>query len=250
MQDYTAMKPEIFNTSEEALQATTEALHTLLADHGDKPFHIALSGGETAQLLFKIWARDYREKIPWDKMRFYWVDERCVPPDDAQSNYKYAEELLFQPLEIPSSHVHRIFGEEEPETEAQRYSEVVRWELPGYCALPRFDCTVLGIGSGGHTASIFQETASLLKDTRCYAVSRHPETGQKRITMTGSLILKSRRILIPVVGFAKTDLLREVIRGISKSSYPASYILGHASAATLFTNCQLDEITKESFSYR
>lgn len=104
--------------------------------------------------------------------------------------------------------------------------------------MPRFDCIILGIGSGGHTASIFPEQMDLLTDGRLYAVSEHPDTGQKRITMTGSLILRGKTILIPVVGLAKTDVLRYVLAHNEET--PAGYILTHAPQATLFTNVKLE----------
>ena len=79
------------------------------------------------------------------------MDERCVSPDDEESNFKHADEFLFRPLDIPHAHVHRIHGEREPEVEAEHYSELVKWELPGYASCPRFDAIILGIGEDGHT---------------------------------------------------------------------------------------------------
>lgn len=234
------MKLEVFQSSDDALHATTERLITAIETSKSRPFHIALSGGETAQLLFNMWEKEYREKIDWDILRFYWVDERCVSPDNEQSNYKYAEDLLFRPLEIPANHVHRIFGEQEPEVEAERYSELVKWELPGYAQTPRFDCIILGMGNDGHTASIFPSTPDLLTDSRCYAVSQHPATGQKRITMTGSMILKGSVILFPVIGFTKTDVLKSVLYESGQPLLPAAYVLSHAPEATIFTNCKVE----------
>lgn len=228
------MKLEVFDSSDDALRAVSDHLVQAIECSRTKPFHLALSGGETAQLLFKIWVDEYREKIHWNVLRFYWVDERCVAPDDEQSNYKHAEELLFRPLDISPEHVYRIFGEQEPEVEAGRYSDILKWELPGYSSMPCFDCIILGIGSGGHTASIFSTTMDLLTDKHCYAVSQNPATGSKRITMTGTLILKGKTILIPVVGLAKTDVLRHVLA--TNEETPAGYILAHAPQATLFTN--------------
>ena len=126
------------------------------------------SGGSTAQQLFKLWVKEYRNNIPWDILRFYWVDERCVSPEDDESNFKHAERLLFMPLDIPQNHIHRIWGEQEPKVEAERYSEMVKWELPGYSNMPRFDCTILGIGADGHVASIF----SCLLYTSCLIILR------------------------------------------------------------------------------
>ena len=188
------MKIEAYKTAEEALRSMTGTLVSVIKKSKSKPFHIALSGGSTAQQLFKLWVKEYRNDIPWDILRFYWVDERCVSPEDDESNFKHADHLLFMPLDIPQDHIHRIWGEQEPKVEAERYSEMVKWELPGYSNMPRFDCTILGIGADGHVASIFNDSMDLLTDPRVYTVSRHPKTGQQRITMTGTAILKSSAI--------------------------------------------------------
>ncbi len=232
------MKINVYKTAEETLRSMTETLIGAIKKSKSKPFHLALSGGSTAQQLFKLWAHEYRNNIPWDTIRFYWVDERCVIPEDDESNFKHAEQLLFIPLDIPQNHIHRIWGEQEPKVEAERYSEMVKWELPGYSNMPRFDCTILGIGADGHVASIFNDSTNLLTDQRIYAVSRHPKTGQQRITMTGTVILKSSLILIPVVGADKQEIMEHLVQ--KQGTYPASYILSHATTATLFT----DRVTK------
>ena len=206
------MRLKVLGSAEDALRAMTEQLIEKMNMRGISPFHLALSGAGTAQQMFGLWIREYREKIKWEQLRFYWVDERCVSPDDEESNFKHADELLFRPLDIPHAHVHRIHGEREPEVEAEHYSELVKWELPGYASCPRFDAIILGIGEDGHTASIFPSTPELLTAKCCYKVSQHPESGQKRITMTGSLILNAKLLLIPVLGndkhFTKSDQCR------------------------------------------
>ena len=163
-----------FDCVHDALQAMTEQLAAAVRQKTDGPFHIALSGGGTAKLLFRLWAQEYVRKIAWSRLRFYWVDERCVPPDDPESNFKYADELLFQKIGIPDNHLFRIRGEEDPEQEARRYAAAVRAELPLQDGLPRFDAVVLGIGDDGHTASIFPHTPGLLTDPlRGIAASGH-----------------------------------------------------------------------------
>ena len=228
------MKIEVYKTPEETLRSMTEALIAAIKKSKSKPYHLALSGGSTAQQLFKLWVKEYRDNIPWDILRLYWVDERCVSPEDDESNFKHAERLLFMPLDIPQYHIHRIWGEQDPKVEAERYSEMVKWELPGYSNVPRFDCTILGIGTDGHVASIFSNSTNLLTDHRVYAVSHHPRTGQQRITMTGTVILKSTTILIPVVGADKQEIMEHLVH--KQGEYPASYILSHAPTATLFTD--------------
>ena len=166
----------------------------------------------------------------------FWVDERCVPPTDPDSNYGHANELLFKPLHIPVGHVHRTHGEVEPGTEAMRYSRVVKEYLPRHGQLPYFDCIILGIGGDAHTASIFPDTLPLLTDSRNYAVSQHPESHQFRITMTGPLILNDSPLLVPVLGTGKKEMLEELKKGYSATHpTPAAYILTHAVEAFVYT---------------
>ena len=150
---------ENFKDDKEALRAMTGELVRYMDRKDDGlPFNLALSGGGTAQKMFALWVDEYKDKIDWDAIRFFWVDERCVPPTDPDSNYGHANELLFKPLHIPAGHVHRIHGEVEPGTEAMRYSRVVKEYLPRHGQLPYFDCIILGIGGDAHTASIFPDT--------------------------------------------------------------------------------------------
>lgn len=227
-----------FDRVHDALQAMTEQLAATIRQKTDDPFRIALSGGGTAKLLFRLWAQEYARKIAWHRLRFYWADERCVPPEDPESNFKYADELLFHRLGIPDDHLFRIRGEEDPEQEARRYAAAVRAELPLHDGLPRFDAVILGIGDDGHTASIFPGTSQLLTDPACYAVSRHPVTGQRRITMTGPLILNGAELLFPVIGIRKTEILQK-IDGPQGAEYPAGYILRRAAQAAVYTDCKI-----------
>lgn len=113
------MKIENYKDNKEALRALTSQLMTYMARKEDqKPFNLALSGGETAKKMFALWVDEYRDKIDWDSLRFFWVDERCVAPTDPDSNFGHANKLLFEPLQIPRDHIHRIHGEVEPGTEA------------------------------------------------------------------------------------------------------------------------------------
>lgn len=128
---------ENFKDDKEALRAMTGELVRYMDRKDDGlPFNLALSGGGTAQKMFALWVDEYKDKIDWDAIRFFWVDERCVPPTDPDSNYGHANELLFKPLHIPAGHVHRIHGEVEPGTEAMRYSRVVKEYLPRHGQLP------------------------------------------------------------------------------------------------------------------
>ncbi len=232
------MKLETYHTQEAALRGMTESLIKQMGgDH--EPFHLALSGASTAQKMYRLWRDEYRERIEWDRVRFYWVDERCVAPTDDESNYKHAAELLFAPLNIPENHIYRIHGECPPEVEAERYSESVKSMLSCHSCLPKFDCVILGIGEDGHTASIFPTQQELLTDWRCYAVAEHPQSGQKRITMTGELILNSSVILVPVLGENKRAILNKIVNPDNVSNLPAAYIVSKAREAVIYTDTQV-----------
>ena len=134
---------------------------------------------------------------------------------------------------MPASHVHRIRGEQPPETEAERYTHLIGQELSGPDDMSRFDCIVLGIGEDMHTASIFSETSFLLTAEPGYRVSIHPRSAQMRITMTGSLILAARLLLVPMLGERKIATARHLAERPNDRS-PAGYLLSRAEQAELF----------------
>ena len=110
----------------------------------ERPFTIALSGGTTPATLFEVWEREYATYTPWSRIYFYWVDERCVPPGDDQSNFGLAYRLLFSKVGIPASHYYRIVGEGAPEEEAKQYSSIVKTTVPTVDGVPVFDFVLLG----------------------------------------------------------------------------------------------------------
>lgn len=226
-----------FETAEDALVNLSEQLAERVNQKKGAPFYLALSGGSTAKQMFEIWERMFGNRIDWDRIRFFWVDERCVVPEDDDSNYKQARELLFTKLNIPATHIYRIKGEADPAVEARRYSTSVAELLPLSGGYPQFDCIILGIGNDGHTASIFDTSLPLLDDDRNYAVSVHPVTGQVRVTMTGTLILNDVPLLIPVIGRDKDEILNKLLGDErAEKDMPASFVLKQATEATVFTD--------------
>ncbi len=223
-----------YTTDDEALRAMTDSL-MIFATQVSRPFSLALSGGETAKQMFRLWCEEYSDKVDWQKFRFYWVDERCVAPDDEESNYGEANKLFFKPMDIPSENIFRIKGEEYPSKEAIRYSELVDSQVMTEGTGPRFDAIILGIGNDGHTASIFPNLLPLLKEQREYVVSNHPVTGQYRISMSGTLILNSLHILIPVLGPDKEPIFSQLsCSTFEENLLPSAYILENATEATVF----------------
>jgi 6-phosphogluconolactonase len=187
--------------------------------------NLALSGGSTPKALFRCWAAHYHDSIDWEKIRFFWGDERCVPPDDEESNYRWADELFLSPLGVPQAHIFRIRGEAPPEQEAQRYAQVLQQLLPSRNGLPAFDLILLGMGEDGHTASIFPNQMELLQAPGSCAVAAHPETGQQRITLTGKVINNTQAAVFLAAGAGKAQKVREIIGHLPGSEqYPAAGI--------------------------
>jgi len=187
--------------------------------------NIALSGGNTPKEFFKKLAVEYSKKIEWNRINFYWVDERCVEPASEESNFGNAYNTLFKNISISLARLHRIKGESPAEKESVRYSELVEHSVPPKNSLPEFDIILLGIGEDGHTASIFPNQMKLLQSGKLYDVAYHPITNQARITMTGQLINNARIIYFLVSGRNKEDLVRSILDGSEKAKqYPANYI--------------------------
>src|SRR5271156_1066615 len=137
---------------------------------------IAISGGPTPKTMFGLRAdpaEPFLKQVPWDKLDLYWVDERCVPPDNAESNYRMTKEALLSKVPLPAERVHRMEGELEPEVAAARYESTIRntFKLEG-AETPTFDLVLLGMGDDGHTASLFPHTEAL-NDMSHIAIANH-----------------------------------------------------------------------------
>ncbi|MEM9409481.1 MAG: 6-phosphogluconolactonase [Planctomycetota bacterium] len=190
------------------------------------PVHVALSGGSTPKILFKVWASNDCPKTDWSKVHFYWGDERCVPPNDSESNYGVTNQLFFQPAKISESNIHRVLGENDPETESDRYAKVICDQIPATNGLPHFDVMILGMGTDGHTASIFPNQMDFMNESDFCAVATHPESGQKRVTLTGPVIRQSKRIAFLITGASKFPVLNAIETETKESkTWPATLFL-------------------------
>ncbi len=213
----------IFKNNEAVAEAFADFLQKEIAKA--EKINIALSGGSTPKVLFDILAKKYANKIDWKKVHFYWGDERCVPPTDEESNFKMTNEKLFQQINIPSENIHRVLGENDPAEEADRYGKLIEWNLFLKDGLPIFDLIILGMGSDGHTASIFPHQMELLNSSETCAVAVHPESGQQRITLTGRVINAAKQIHFLVTGASKNSVIKEIFSKIGNyKSYPASHV--------------------------
>lgn len=186
--------------------------------------NIALSGGSTPRQIFENLAAHHRESVPWNQIRFFQVDERCVPPGHEESNFKMLRQALFSKLKIPEDQIFRIQGEKDPMEEALRYGEVIADVLPKEQRRPVFDLILLGLGADGHTASLFPGNFFTLLAEKWCETAVYPETGHQRITLTLPVINSSRSVVFLVTGKEKAEKTAEIIQETEKEIYPASLV--------------------------
>ncbi|MCX7985629.1 MAG: 6-phosphogluconolactonase [Bacteroidales bacterium] len=185
---------------------------------------IALSGGNTPQLMFNMLAEQYKDKIPWNRIHFFWVDERWVPHESIESNYGNAKRILFDRVDIPNDHLHPInTADDDPSKEAIRYSNEIMKFVEQFDNIPAFDIIFLGMGDDGHVASIFPGQEELFETNQLCAVTQHPQTGQTRITLTGKIINHSRYTVFLITGKQKSTVLQTVFES-NKMIYPVQYV--------------------------
>lgn len=218
-------KHYIFKTPEEVANEFADQMINWIQEFSGKSFHLAISGGKTPDLLFSALAEKYGDSELWQKVHFWWVDERMVPPDHPESNFGIAQHLLFSQINIPELNIHRIKGENDPELEALSYSKQIRESLSNGADWPVFDLILLGMGDDGHTASIFPDQMELLNSTQICEVAVHPQSGQKRVTLTGKVINKARKVCFLVTGANKAQRLSEIFSDPGKAKFlPAAHI--------------------------
>ncbi|MGE4432904.1 MAG: 6-phosphogluconolactonase [Bacteroidales bacterium] len=186
-------------------------------------FNIALSGGQTPKKIFEYLSHLDRDVIPWEKLRFFWGDERCVSPEHEESNYLMTKRYLFEPLAIEEKQMVRIRGENDPEHEANRYARKLTEYIPFVNGLPCFDLILLGLGSDGHTASIFPDQIGLFHSNKLCAVVEHPDSGQKRVTLTGPVINNARTVVFLIAGSDKANRVEDVFEH-KITAFPATLV--------------------------
>ena len=217
----------IFDSPQAMAIHVADELISALKNTQKENFYLAISGGSTPKVLFKLLATTaYSEKIIWNKLMIFWVDERCVAPDDPESNFGMTEQLLFENVKIPRDNIHRIKGESNPVNEAARYAKLVNQILPASeNNYPQFDWVLLGMGADGHTASLFPNQKLEHIAENLFGVATHPQSGQKRISMTEELINNSSRVTFFISGEEKADKIKEIFTDhASGNKYPAAMV--------------------------
>jgi 6-phosphogluconolactonase len=176
---------------------------------------IAISGGSTPKAAFELLGdpgQPWLGRMQWDKLDLYWVDERCVPPDNVESNFRMTREALLDRVPLRPEQIHRMEGELDPRLAADRYESELRngFRLEG-AELPRFDLISLGMGPDGHTASLFPHTEALHETGRLVTANHVIEKEIWRITLTWPVINRADSVFFLIGGADKAQILKEVM---------------------------------------
>jgi 6-phosphogluconolactonase len=209
--------------AETIVEHISESLQT-----GDS-YSIVLSGGSTPERLYELLAVDaeLREQIPWDRVHFFWGDERHVPPSHPESNYLMAYNALLSKVPIPSTNIYRIRAEEPIAAKAAHYyeQEIQKFFKIEAGELPRFNCMLLGMGSDGHIASLFPGTPGLQETNRLVIANWVEKFESYRITLTVPLFNNADRVLLLVGGREKADTLKAVLEDAANTTrFPVQLI--------------------------
>jgi 6-phosphogluconolactonase len=190
---------------------------------------VAISGGTTPKAMFGLLADSkapFVSQIPWDRLYLYWVDERSVPPDHPDSNYRMTNEALLSKVPLPDNHIFRMEGELAPEIAASRYEATIRnsFRLEG-AQTPTFDLVLLGMGDDGHTASLFPHTEGLNNITDLVIANHVPQKDTWRISLTFPVINQGREVAFLIEGPAKAQVLHDVLLGpYQPETFPSQLI--------------------------
>jgi 6-phosphogluconolactonase len=234
------MNREVLRTSNFARDAAAFILQQARRALGERgEFRIALSGGNTPRPVYQELAQIGNE-LPWERTFVTFSDERCVPPDDEQSNYRMARESLLTPASVPELSIARLRGEIEPAVAAQEYEE----QLDVLAAqkgemIYRHDLILLGLGDDGHTASLFPGTAALEEHARRVVANFVPKLDTWRLTFTLPLINQARQICFLVNGAKQRELIERVLAGdqelpaarVAPANGDLTWIIGEAAGS-------------------
>jgi 6-phosphogluconolactonase len=206
---------------------------------------IAVSGGTTPKVMFALLAdqsQPYFARVPWEKLHLFFVDERCVPPTDDESNYKMTSEAMLSKVPLPAAQIHRMEGELDPQVAASRYEATILAEFGA--TEPVFDLVLLGMGDDGHTASLFPHTQALFAMAPLVVANHVPQKETWRITLTWPVIDRGREVVFLIEGAGKAQVLDDVLLGaydpeakpsqlIRPESGKLTFLLDAAAAAKL-----------------
>lgn len=195
-------------------------------------FFVALSGGSTPEAIYRrLSSSPWKEQLDWSCVHLFWGDERMVDPTSSESNYRMAMEAGLQKLAVPSTQIHRIAGEEEPEKAARDYELLCKRILPE----GRLDLVMLGMGEDGHTASLFPGSPALQIEDRLVAANWIESLGCFRVTLTFQTISQSREIAIYVMGKKKATMIQAVLEPQQgQAAYPIQTVVSRSPSSPLW----------------
>lgn len=222
-------KPHIYSATELLYRQCAARIIELAADalQHQSHFHIALAGGSTPRGLYQQLSELHSKTFPhWDRVRFYFGDERQVPPDHQESNYRMARESLFGPLQIDDSAINRIQGELPPDEAVSRYNEALQ-QLPQENGTARFDLVLLGMGADGHVASLFPGTPLLQEQQEAIAAGWIDKLDCWRYSLTLPVLNNARHIILLVSGAKKADVVRHIFHGPDAAAPLPVQLLDH-----------------------
>ena len=190
-------------------------------------FVVALAGGETPRPLYALLAGEYRDAMAWDRTDVCFGDERCVPPDDAASNYGMVRSTLLDHVPVPANLVHRIAGELGADTAARDYDARMRKLFRDEASAPTFDVALLGVGTDGHTASLFPGDAALAERERWAAPALAPPGAKvrERVTLTLSVLNRARTVVFLCASAEKREVVSRILAGAAPE-LPAARVRG------------------------
>ena len=217
----------IFDNSQEVARAAAdrfvEIAHAAINESGR--FSVALSGGSTPKIVYELLASDeYKDRLDWTKVHIFFGDERCVPPDDAESNYRMANEAMLSRLPVPPQNIHRMQGVGDAAANARLYEDELRTYFND-SSWPRFDLVFLGMGDDGHTASLFPNSPALSEHAAWVAANWVEKFNAFRITMTLPAINHAAHVIFLVTGEGKAARLAEVLSGEGTSGQLPSQLI-------------------------
>jgi len=203
-------------------------------------FTMALSGGITPRGLYRLLAEaPYRDRIDWTAVHLFWVDERSVPPDHRDSNYRLVDDLLLSHVPIPLQNVHRIRGENAPDRAAEDYEKELR-DIFG-TPVPVFDLVLLGMGEDGHTASLFPDRPAVDEAARLVVPVSGGPGGHQRVTLTLPVLDNALLVLFLVTGRAKADAVAKILEQGNPGRYPAGLVRSQNGKVQWFLDCAAAE---------
>jgi 6-phosphogluconolactonase len=212
------------NPDEITRAATDEIIAAVrLATNEGRPARIALSGGHTPSLMYRLWADEFQAQFPWGQIELYWGDERCVPADDPLSNFRMVREALLDRLPKPPRYFPMPAAQPDHDAAAREYGATLRRQIP--VSGSSFDALLLGIGEEGHTASLFAGSPALAESARWVVPVQAPVDPPSRLTLTLPILSRATNVFFLVTGESKRQIVHAIrTEADAPRRYPAAMI--------------------------